>query len=205
MVLIDLFGGLCLAWCCTNLVPRPPPVFVFFGFSYSSASVYYTERKSKNKKRGRPGNKGSVVLGFPCGLCCSFVYCLTDDHVWQTPHLVCLLSRLHKSAYIIGAYLPEQLGTDSGNQVKGLFSTNLPTLFANRTELQVVTSADVIKFLCSLVPIQRCDNNRAVRWLLPQATFSDVLITTTSNPQDKSQNISCFSSLTLKIPSTHFM
>ena len=36
---------------------------------------------------------------------------------------------------------------DSGNQVKGLFSTNLPTLFANRTELQVVTGADVYKFL----------------------------------------------------------
>ena len=27
-MLIDLFGGLCLAWCCTSLVPRPPP-FLF--------------------------------------------------------------------------------------------------------------------------------------------------------------------------------
>ena len=26
-------------------------------FSRSSASVYYTERKPKNKKRGRPGNE----------------------------------------------------------------------------------------------------------------------------------------------------
>jgi len=26
-------------------------------FSRSSTSVYYTERKPKNKKRGRPGNK----------------------------------------------------------------------------------------------------------------------------------------------------
>ena len=26
-------------------------------FSHSSASVYYTERKPKNKKRGRPGNE----------------------------------------------------------------------------------------------------------------------------------------------------
>jgi len=32
-------------------------------FSRSSASVYYTERKPKNKKRGRPGNEArSPVL-----------------------------------------------------------------------------------------------------------------------------------------------
>ena len=34
-------------------VPRLPR------FSRSSASVYYTERKPKNKKRGRPGNEAS--------------------------------------------------------------------------------------------------------------------------------------------------
>ena len=34
-----------------SLVPRPPPFFV------RRASVYYTERKPKNKKRGRPGNE----------------------------------------------------------------------------------------------------------------------------------------------------
>ena len=41
-----------------SLVPRPPP-FLIFGlrFAVSSASVYYTERKLKNKKRGRPGNE----------------------------------------------------------------------------------------------------------------------------------------------------
>ena len=33
--------------------PRPSP------FSRSSASVYYTERKPKNKKRGRPGNEAT--------------------------------------------------------------------------------------------------------------------------------------------------
>ena len=27
MALIDLFSGLCLAWCCTSLVPRPPRFF----------------------------------------------------------------------------------------------------------------------------------------------------------------------------------
>ena len=31
-------------------------------FSRSSASVYYTEHKTKNKKRGRPGNKASDNL-----------------------------------------------------------------------------------------------------------------------------------------------
>ena len=30
-------------------------------FSRSSASVYYTERKPKNKKRGRPGNEATIV------------------------------------------------------------------------------------------------------------------------------------------------
>ena len=48
-----------------SLVPRPPPFFVLrFVFSiihgsgrHSSASVYYTEHKPKNKKRGRPGNE----------------------------------------------------------------------------------------------------------------------------------------------------
>ena len=49
-----------------SLVPRPPPFFVLrFAFSIihgsrSSTSVYYTERKLKNKKKwGRPGNKAS--------------------------------------------------------------------------------------------------------------------------------------------------
>ena len=31
----------------------------FFIFLYSSASVYYTERKPKNKKQGRPGNEAN--------------------------------------------------------------------------------------------------------------------------------------------------
>ena len=33
---------------------RPSPLF-----AVSSASVYYTERKPKNKKRGRPGNEAT--------------------------------------------------------------------------------------------------------------------------------------------------
>ena len=36
-------------------VPRPSP------FSRSSASVYYIERKPKNKKRGRPGNEARLA------------------------------------------------------------------------------------------------------------------------------------------------
>ena len=52
-----------------SLVPRPPTFFVlWFSFSIiygseiflrSSVSVYYTERKLKNKKRGRPGNEAT--------------------------------------------------------------------------------------------------------------------------------------------------
>ena len=33
----------------------------FFALQFS-ASMYYTERKPKNKKRGRPGNEASVQL-----------------------------------------------------------------------------------------------------------------------------------------------
>ena len=33
-------------------------------FSRSSASVYYTERKPKNKKRGRPGNEANIMPWF---------------------------------------------------------------------------------------------------------------------------------------------
>ena len=61
---------------CNSLVPMPPPFFVWFAFSiihesgrarktlfsHSSASVYYTERKLKNKKWGRPGNEASSVM-----------------------------------------------------------------------------------------------------------------------------------------------
>ena len=38
-------------------VPRPSPFFALFSF------MYYTERKPKNKKRGRPGNKASNEVG----------------------------------------------------------------------------------------------------------------------------------------------
>ena len=37
-------------------VPRPSPFFALF------RSVYYTERKPKNNKRGRPGNEANKVL-----------------------------------------------------------------------------------------------------------------------------------------------
>ena len=41
-----------------SLVPRPPPFFfVVLQFALSIASVLYTERKPKNKKRGRSGNE----------------------------------------------------------------------------------------------------------------------------------------------------
>ena len=44
---------------------RPPDVIHMIGvprprFSRSSASMYYTERKPKNKKRGRPGNEATL-------------------------------------------------------------------------------------------------------------------------------------------------
>ena len=48
-----------------SLVPRPPPFFVLpFLFSiilYLFSFHSYTERKPKNKKRGRPGNKASYT------------------------------------------------------------------------------------------------------------------------------------------------
>ena len=58
----------------TSLVPSPPPFFVLrFSFSIilgsgrapSSTSMYYTERKPKNKKRGRPGNEATPLLSLP--------------------------------------------------------------------------------------------------------------------------------------------
>ena len=39
-----------------SLVPRPPP---------SCASVYYTERKPKNQKLGRPGNEAKATAVKP--------------------------------------------------------------------------------------------------------------------------------------------
>ena len=48
------------AVCWPSFVPRPPPFVLWFSFSIIPTSVYYTERKPKNKKRGRPGNKASV-------------------------------------------------------------------------------------------------------------------------------------------------
>jgi len=36
-------------------VPRPSPLFC-------AASVYYTERKPKNKKRGMPGNEATKMI-----------------------------------------------------------------------------------------------------------------------------------------------
>ena len=43
-------------------------------FSCSSASVYYTERKSKNKKRGRPGNEArSFAQTLPRGSVLGFI------------------------------------------------------------------------------------------------------------------------------------
>ena len=52
---------LVLNWLC--LVPRPPPFFVLqfvFSIIHGSTSVYYTEHKPKNKKRGRPGNEAII-------------------------------------------------------------------------------------------------------------------------------------------------
>ena len=39
------------------------PRFLFFGLrkQKSTASMYHTERKPKNKKRGRPGNEATYV------------------------------------------------------------------------------------------------------------------------------------------------
>ena len=47
----------------TSLVPRPSL------FSRSSAPVYYTECKPKNKKWGRPGNEAKMEQHLPLGLC----------------------------------------------------------------------------------------------------------------------------------------
>ena len=48
-----------------SLVPRPPPFFVLrFAFSiiHGSGRARYTERKPKNKKRGRPGNEAILMV-----------------------------------------------------------------------------------------------------------------------------------------------
>ena len=48
----------------TSLVPRPTPFFVIrFAFQYNTQrqKSANTERKPKNKKRGRPGNEATGV------------------------------------------------------------------------------------------------------------------------------------------------
>ena len=89
MVLIDLLVA--FVWHGVVLASFPGLPFLFFGFSPAlpllpCIILNYTEWNRRTKKRGRPGNEASVVLDFPCGLCCSFVCCLTDDYVWQSPH-----------------------------------------------------------------------------------------------------------------------
>ena len=65
-----------------SLVPRPPPVFCSsVCIQYNTRkrkSTYYTDRKPKNKKRGRSGNEARLS-----------VYCKT----WDTKH-GCLFSDL---------------------------------------------------------------------------------------------------------------
>ena len=48
--------------CLSSLVPKPPPVFAFsIIHTCSSTSVYYTERKPKNKKWGEARERGYVM------------------------------------------------------------------------------------------------------------------------------------------------
>ena len=67
MVLIDLFGGLCLVWL-ASFPGLPPTFFVLRFFALFCFRVLYrtkpkNRKKKEKKKRGRPGNKASVVLG----------------------------------------------------------------------------------------------------------------------------------------------
>ena len=72
----------------SSLVPRPPPFFVLW-FAFSIIHVFcssicvpyntqnYTERKPKNKKQGRPGNKAMLAHLYLKGgmhVYCSFFY-----------------------------------------------------------------------------------------------------------------------------------
>ena len=62
-----------------SLVPRPPPFFVLqfpFSIIHRSGVLYYTERKPKNKKRGRPVNK----LAKTCS-CKAFYSCSRLLHI----------------------------------------------------------------------------------------------------------------------------
>ena len=66
--ILDFTGKkLALSFIAHELVDGQRPPYVHLAstrrrsrFSRSSASVYYTERKPKNKKRGRPGNEATV-------------------------------------------------------------------------------------------------------------------------------------------------
>ena len=62
----SLYCLLHTSWLMGTSTSRPPDIIhvisVLPRFSCSSASMYYTEWKPKNKKRGRPGNKASCLV-----------------------------------------------------------------------------------------------------------------------------------------------
>ena len=111
MVLIDLFGGLCLVW--LALFPGlPPTVFCSSVFcALPLPRIILNETEEQKKKRGRPGNEASVVLGslvaFAVLLSVAWQIIMYDKAPIQFAY-----SAGCTSTYIIDAYLAEQLGNN---------------------------------------------------------------------------------------------